>query len=99
MALIAREHSLRSRFIWADWVALMAGLVFFLFLLLFLLVDFIAAGSAGAGHLWQTLGTKGIELNLFVMGFVWVCLRGIDYLAHASARLVRENLRRTTRGP
>jgi hypothetical protein len=36
---------------------------------------------------------------LFVMGFVWVCLRGIDYLAHASARLVRENLRRTTRGP
>jgi hypothetical protein len=94
MAQITAGYSHRGQFIWADWVALMAGLVFFLFLLLFFLVDFIAAGSAGANHLWQTLGTKGIEINLLVAGFVWVCLRGIDYLAHASARLVRERFRR-----
>jgi hypothetical protein len=90
-------YSRRVHFIWADWGALVVGLAFSLFLLMLLLVDFLAAGSAGASHLVNTLGTRAIELNFLVAGVVWACLRGVDYIIRASYRVAREGLKRAAR--
>ena len=96
MMLSVGEYSRHFQFNWADKTALVLGFVFFVLLLFFLTIDFIAAGGVGVRHLWRAFGIQAIELNLLVAGLSWLSLRGFDYLIHALYRFIKAGPKRET---
>jgi len=76
-----KGHLRSARFVWADKIALLAGLLFLsLFLFLWSLAFFVV-GSLGAKHMWGSFGVLGVELNILIVGTFWLVLRAGHFLA------------------
>ena len=76
----------QTKVIWADKIALLFGALFSSLLLSFWLLAFLIVGTAGAEHLWRTLGFLGFGLDILITGLVWLVMRTADYLAGGGAR-------------
>jgi len=69
---------LRPPIIWADKAALIVALVLFFFLTFLWAFTVAIAGTVGANHILRSWIISGIELDLLIVGSVWMVSRGID---------------------
>jgi hypothetical protein len=68
-----------ARFIWADKIALLVGLLFLLLLLFLWSLAFVVVGSLGAKHLWGNFGIQGVGLGGLMVGTIWFMMRATDF--------------------
>lgn len=73
-----------TRFIWADKVALLVGVLFSSLLLYIWSLAFLVVGNLGAKHLWGNFGIQGVELEILIVGSAWFVMRVTDFLAGGS---------------
>jgi hypothetical protein len=67
--------------IWADKIALLAGILFSLLLLFLWSLAFFVVGSLGAKHMWGSFGLRSIGLAVLVVGAMWLVMRASHLLA------------------
>ena len=72
------------RFVLADKVALLLGLLSSSLLLLLWSLAFLIVGTAGARHLWENIGIVSVELDVLMSGFAWLVMRAAGALAGSS---------------
>ena len=74
-------HLLSARFVWADKIALLAGLLLLLLFLFLWSLAFFVVGSLGAKHMWGSFGVLGVELTILTVGTFWFAMRASYFLA------------------
>ena len=82
-----------AKFIWADKIALLMGLLFSTLLLVFWLIAFLVVGSPGTRHLWNSFGFLGVKAAILTVGSAWFLMRVADFLA-GTGNLLRKTHRR-----
>jgi hypothetical protein len=76
-----QDYFRTARFIWADKIALLVGLLFSLLLLLLWSLAFVLVGSLGAKHMWGSFGIRGVGLGILMVWTIWLVMRTTDLLA------------------
>ena len=89
-----QDYLQSARFIWADKIALLVGLLFSLLLLFLWSLAFFVVGSLGAKHMWGSFGIQGVGLAILMVGTIWFMMRATDFLSGWFSQWYFPDLRR-----